>query len=124
MGWFQGLMPKEETFVNLVADQDATLVDASSALRRTIISAGGRHIVHTLGSKITRLTSIFTASLLGIPGSTTQTISRAIVGVGASRRVSAVRWNVAKDIVIAWVLTLPAAALVSALTFWVWGLFT
>jgi len=69
-------------------------------------------------------TTLFTASLLGIPGSTTQTISRAIVGVGASRRVSAVRWNVAKDIVIAWVLTLPAAALVSALTFWVWGLFT
>jgi PiT family inorganic phosphate transporter len=97
---------------------------------------GGWRIVHTMGSKITKLTpmqgfcaetgaaiTVLAATHFGIPVSTTQTISGAIVGVGASKRVSAVNWNVAKDIVIAWVLTLPAAAIVSALAFWVWGLF-
>ncbi|RYG11657.1 MAG: inorganic phosphate transporter, partial [Caulobacteraceae bacterium] len=97
---------------------------------------GGWRIVHTMGSKITKLTpmqgfcaetgaaiTVLAATHLGIPVSTTQTISGAIVGVGASKRVSAVRWNVAKDIVIAWVLTLPAAAVVGALAFWAWGLF-
>jgi PiT family inorganic phosphate transporter len=51
---------------------------------------------------------------MGIPVSTTHTITGAIVGVGAARRVSAVRWNVAKDIVVAWVVTMPAAALIAA----------
>jgi PiT family inorganic phosphate transporter len=85
-----------------------------------------------MGSKITRLSpqqgfcaetgaaaTVLLATHLGIPVSTTQTISGAIVGVGASRRVSAVRWNVAKDIVIAWFLTLPAAAIVGALAYYV-----
>jgi PiT family inorganic phosphate transporter len=93
---------------------------------------GGWKIVHTMGSKITRLSpqqgfcaetgaaaTVFLATHLGIPVSTTQVISGAIVGVGASRRVSAVRWNVAKDIVIAWFLTLPAAAIVGALAYYV-----
>jgi inorganic phosphate transporter, PiT family len=91
---------------------------------------GGWKIVHTMGSRITRLTpqqgfcaetgaaaTVFLATHFGIPVSTTQTISGAIVGVGASRRVSAVRWNVAKDIVIAWFLTLPAAAVVGAIAY-------
>jgi PiT family inorganic phosphate transporter len=98
---------------------------------------GGWRIVHTMGSKITKLTpmqgfcaetgaaiTVLAATHFGIPVSTTQTISGAIVGVGASKRVSAVRWNVAKDIVIAWVLTLPAAGVVGALAYWAWGLFT
>jgi PiT family inorganic phosphate transporter len=89
---------------------------------------GGWRIVHTMGSKITKLTpmqgfcaetgaaiTVLAATHFGIPVSTTHTISGAIVGVGASRRVSAVRWNVAKDIVIAWVLTMPAAGLIGAL---------
>ena len=92
---------------------------------------GGWRIVHTMGSKITRLTpvqgfcaetggaiTLFAATELGIPVSTTHTITGAIVGVGAARRVSAVRWNVAKNIVVAWVLTLPAAAAVSAAVYW------
>jgi PiT family inorganic phosphate transporter len=54
------------------------------------------------------------ATWLGIPVSTTHTITGAIVGVGAARRVSAVRWNVAKDIVIAWIVTMPAAGLIGA----------
>jgi PiT family inorganic phosphate transporter len=89
---------------------------------------GGWRIVHTMGSKITRLTPIqgfcaetggaltlFGATWLGIPVSTTHTITGAIVGVGAARRVSAVRWNVASNIVVAWVVTIPAAALIGAM---------
>jgi PiT family inorganic phosphate transporter len=96
---------------------------------------GGWRIVHTMGSKITRLTpmqgfcaetggaiTLFLATHIGVPVSTTHTITGAIVGVGASRRVSAVRWGVAKSIVTAWVVTLPAAGLVAAgfyyLGFW------
>ena len=94
---------------------------------------GGWRIVHTMGSKITRLTPmqgfcaetggaimLFMATHIGVPVSTTHTITGAIVGVGASRRVSAVRWGVAKDIVTAWIVTLPAAA-VSAAVFYYLG---
>ena len=89
---------------------------------------GGWRIVRTMGSKITRLTPmqgfcaetggaamLFLATWLGIPVSTTHTITGAIVGVGAARRISAVRWNVAGNIVFAWIVTMPAAALVAAL---------
>ncbi|MFL5014878.1 MAG: inorganic phosphate transporter [Rhizobium sp.] len=92
---------------------------------------GGWRIVHTMGSKITRLTpmqgfcaetggaiSLFAATWLGIPVSTTHTITGAIIGVGAARKVSAVRWNVASNIVMAWVITLPAAALIAAVFYW------
>lgn len=88
---------------------------------------GGWRIVHTMGSKITRLTpmqgfcaetggaiTLFLATGLGIPVSTTHTITGAIVGVGAARRVSAVRWNVAKDIVVAWIVTMPMSAFIAA----------
>jgi len=64
-----------------------------------------------------RAITLFTATALGVPVSTTHTITGAIVGVGAARRVSAVRWNVARDIVIAWVVTMPMAALIAALFF-------
>jgi PiT family inorganic phosphate transporter len=89
---------------------------------------GGWRIVHTMGSKITRLTpmqgfcaetggaiSLFAATGLGIPVSTTHTITGSIVGVGAARRVSAVRWNIASNIITAWVVTIPAAAMLGAL---------
>lgn len=97
---------------------------------------GGWRIVHTMGSKITRLNpmqgfcaetggalTLFGATWLGIPVSTTHTITGAIIGVGAARRVSAVRWGLAGNIVVAWVITLPAAALISALFYCVAGLF-
>ena len=93
---------------------------------------GGWKIVHTMGSKITRLSpaqgfcaetggaiTLFMATHLGIPVSTTHTITGAIVGVGASRRLSAVRWNIASRIIVAWVVTLPAAALIGAGFYWV-----
>ncbi|MGN6307845.1 MAG: inorganic phosphate transporter [Mesorhizobium sp.] len=92
---------------------------------------GGWRIVHTMGSKITRLNpmqgfcaetggaiTLFGATWLGIPVSTTHTITGAIVGVGAARRVSAVRWGLAGNIVVAWVVTLPATAAIAALTYW------
>ncbi len=95
---------------------------------------GGWRIVRTMGSKITHLNpmqgfcaetggaiTLFTATYLGVPVSTTHTITGAIVGVGAARKMSAVRWSVASQIVLAWVLTLPAAALISALTYWLSG---
>jgi PiT family inorganic phosphate transporter len=97
---------------------------------------GGWRIVHTMGSKITRLNpmqgfcaetggalTLFGATWLGIPVSTTHTITGAIVGVGAARRVSAVRWGLAGNIVIAWIVTMPAAALISASVYWLTSLF-
>ena len=62
--------------------------------------------------------TLFLATALGVPVSTTHTITGAIVGVGAARRVSAVRWNVASSIVYAWVITIPASAGVAALAYW------
>ena len=88
---------------------------------------GGWRIVRTMGSRITRLNpmqgfcaetggalTLFLATWLGIPVSTTHTITGAIIGVGAARKVSAVRWNIAGSIVIAWIITLPAAAVIGA----------
>jgi inorganic phosphate transporter, PiT family len=92
---------------------------------------GGWRIVHTMGSRITQLKpvqgfcaetggaiTLFLATALGVPVSTTHTITGAIVGVGAARRATAVRWVVAQRIVIAWVLTLPAAGLIGAFACW------
>ena len=91
---------------------------------------GGWRIVHTMGSKITKLQpvggfaaetagalTLFASSSLGVPVSTTHTITGAIVGVGAVRRFSAVRWGVARRIVWAWILTIPASALIAAGTY-------
>jgi PiT family inorganic phosphate transporter len=92
---------------------------------------GGWRIVHTMGSKITRLSpmqgfcaetagaiTLFGATYLGIPVSTTHTITGAIVGVGAARRTSAVRWGVARGIVVAWIITIPASATIAAIAYW------
>jgi PiT family inorganic phosphate transporter len=88
---------------------------------------GGWRIVHTLGSRITRLhpvqgfcaeaggsMTLFLATYFGVPVSTTHTITGAIVGVGAARKVAGVRWNVASNVVVAWIVTLPASALFGA----------
>jgi PiT family inorganic phosphate transporter len=100
--------------------------------------AGGWRIIHTMGSKITKLQpvngfaaetgaagAIFVATFFGIPVSTTHAITGSIVGVGSTRRLSAVRWGVAGRIVWAWVLTIPAAAVTGAATYsllrW-WGM--
>jgi PiT family inorganic phosphate transporter len=91
---------------------------------------GGWRIVRTMGSRITRLApvqgvcaetagsiTLFLATGLGIPVSTTHTITGAIVGVGAARRTSAVRWGVARQIVTAWVITMPAAGIMGAMLY-------
>ena len=97
---------------------------------------GGWRIVHTMGQKITKLKpvggfsaesagaiTLFGTALAGIPVSTTHTITGAIVGVGAVQRLSAVRWGVARRIVWAWMLTIPASAIVAGATFGVMHLF-
>jgi PiT family inorganic phosphate transporter len=96
---------------------------------------GGWRIVHTVGSRITRLTPaqgfcastggaimLFAATYLGIPVSTTHTVTGSVIGVGAARKVSAVRWRVATDIVIAWIVTLPISAAVAACFYLLSGL--
>jgi PiT family inorganic phosphate transporter len=94
--------------------------------------SGGWRIVHTMGSKITKLkpvggfcaetagaVTLFFATLTGIPVSTTHTITGAIVGVGATRRLSAVKWGVAGRIVWAWILTIPIAAIIAAISYFI-----
>jgi PiT family inorganic phosphate transporter len=98
--------------------------------------SGGWRIVHTMGSKITKLQpfggfaaetsgaiTLFVASSLGVPVSTTHTITGAIIGVGAVKRLSAVRWGVARRIVWAWILTIPASGLLSAIAYMVCTMF-
>jgi PiT family inorganic phosphate transporter len=93
---------------------------------------GGWRIVRTMGQRITKLKpvhgfcaetggaiTLFLASFLGIPVSTTHTITGAIVGVGSTRKVSAVRWGVAGNIVWAWIFTIPASAFIAAVSWWV-----
>jgi len=99
-------------------------------------AAGGWRIIRTMGQKVVKLdpvhgfaaettaaTIIFTASHFGMPVSTTHVISTAIMGVGASDRLSAVRWGVAGNIIIAWILTIPASGLAAALAFLVLDVF-
>jgi PiT family inorganic phosphate transporter len=123
-------------------------VDAGAAIPLWVVLAahtaiglgtltGGWRIVKTMGSKITRLQpvggvaaesgaamTLFATSAAGIPVSTTHTITGAIVGVGAARRLSAVRWGVAGRVVWAWILTIPGAFAISWLTFQVVDLFS
>ncbi|MBS0479134.1 MAG: inorganic phosphate transporter [Proteobacteria bacterium] len=98
--------------------------------------SGGWKIIETMGSRITKLSqhqgfsaslggsiTIFGASLLGIPVSTTHTITGSVIGAGVARRASAVRWGVAQNVVIAWVITIPASAAVGALFYMLTRLF-
>jgi PiT family inorganic phosphate transporter len=119
---------------HLPTDADVPLwvvLSAHTAIGLGTLSGGWR-IVKTMGSKITRLqpsggmaaesaaaATLFFTSAAGIPVSTTHTITGAIVGVGAARRLSAVRWGVAGRVVWAWVLTIPGAFIISMLTFYV-----
>jgi PiT family inorganic phosphate transporter len=97
---------------------------------------GGWRIVKTMGQRITKLKpvggfaaecagsiTLFTATYFGIPVSTTHTITGAIIGVGTARGSSAVRWAVAGNIVIAWLVTIPASAAIAALAWWIGGAF-
>ncbi len=107
------------------------ILSAHAAIALGTLSGGWR-IIHTMGSKITKLQpvggfaaetagaiSLFTATHLGIPVSTTHTITGAIIGVGSIRRLSAVRWGIAGRIVWAWLLTIPASAGIAATIWWI-----
>lgn len=97
---------------------------------------GGWKIIETMGSRITKLSQhqgfsaslggsvmVFTASLLGIPVSTTHTITGCVIGAGTARRASAVRWGVAQSVMIAWIITIPASATVGAIFYFLTRLF-
>ncbi|GAB2542121.1 MULTISPECIES: inorganic phosphate transporter [unclassified Simplicispira] len=125
----------------LIATGYASASDASPPLWSIVICYaaiglgtmfGGWRIVKTMGQKITKLKpvggfcaetggamTLFLATMLGIPVSTTHTITGAIVGVGSTQRASAVRWGVAGNIVWAWILTIPASAFVAAIAYWI-----
>jgi PiT family inorganic phosphate transporter len=98
--------------------------------------SGGWRIIETMGTRITKLSQhqgfsasmggsvmLFTASWLGIPVSTTHTITGCVIGAGAARRASAVRWQVAGNVMTAWLITIPASAAVAALFYWLTTLF-
>jgi len=118
----QGSLPQIPLYVVLLAHGAIALGTLS----------GGWRIVHTMGSKITKLrpvggfsaetagaTTLFAATFLGIPVSTTHTITGAIAGVGSTTRLSAVKWRVAGRIVWAWILTIPMAASIAAVSFFI-----
>jgi PiT family inorganic phosphate transporter len=97
---------------------------------------GGWKIIETMGSRITKLSQhqgfaastggsvmLFGASWLGIPVSTTHTITGAVIGAGVAKRASAVRWGVARNVVMAWIITIPASGAVAAFFFWLTTLF-
>ena len=118
----QGSLPQIPLYVVLLAHAAIALGTLS----------GGWRIVHTMGSKITKLrpvggfsaetagaTTLFAATFLGIPVSTTHTITGAIAGVGSTTRLSAVKWRVAGRIVWAWILTIPMAASIAAVSFFI-----
>jgi PiT family inorganic phosphate transporter len=123
---------------HLPTDADVPLwvvLSAHTAIGLGTLSGGWR-IVKTMGSKITRLqpaggvaaetaaaSTLFFTSAAGIPVSTTHTITGAIVGVGAARRLSAVRWGVASRVVWAWILTIPGAFAISAVSYWLVAVF-
>jgi PiT family inorganic phosphate transporter len=107
------------------------VVAVSAAAIAIGTSLGGWRLIRTLGGKFykirplhsfsTQLTSasvILGASLIGVPVSTSQVVSSAIIGVGSSERASQVRWSVAEEIVTAWLITIPASALLSAGVYW------
>jgi PiT family inorganic phosphate transporter len=92
---------------------------------------GGWRIIETMGTRITKLSQhqafsasagasvmLFAASFLGIPVSTTHTVTGCVIGAGAARRASAVRWGIAGNVAIAWVITIPASAVVAAIFYW------
>lgn len=126
MGWYGAAADPKHLGIDMWV-----ILSAHSAIALGTI-LGGWRIVKTMGSKITKLDpvhgfaaetagagAIIGTSIIGIPISTTHVISTSIIGVGATRRMSAVRWGVARSIVWAWFLTIPCAALVGALTYFV-----
>jgi inorganic phosphate transporter, PiT family len=130
-----GLMTKQDMLANWGRLHWPIILSAHAAIAAGTYFGGWR-IVHTMGQRITKLKpvggfcaesagaiTLFGTALAGIPVSTTHTITGAIVGVGSVNRFSAVRWGVATRIVWAWILTIPASALMAGVTYWLIHLF-
>ena len=130
-----GFMSKEDMLANWGHLHWPIILSAHAAIAAGTYFGGWR-IVHTMGQKITKLKpvggfcaeaagaiTLFGTALAGIPVSTTHTITGAIVGVGSVQRFSAVRWGVATRIVWAWIVTIPASALMASATYWLIHLF-
>jgi PiT family inorganic phosphate transporter len=130
MGIIAGVLVASNINANATSEIPLWVVLSCHAAIALGTLSGGWRIVHTMGSRITKLkpvggfaaetagaAAIYMATYGGIPVSTTHTITGAIVGVGATRRLSAVRWGVAGRVVWAWVLTIPMSALIAALSF-------
>ncbi len=142
MGIIAGVLFTVPAYRSAVVDADGRIfipfwivLSAHAAIGLGTLSGGWR-IIHTMGSRITKLqpvhgfaaetgaaASVYLATVLGVPVSTTHAITGSIVGVGATRRLSAVRWGVASQIVWAWMLTIPGAAVIGMSTYVVLGLF-
>ena len=75
--------------------------------------------IHSFSTQLTSSFVILSASFLGLPVSTSQVVSSAITGVGSSERFGKVRWSVAEEIVMAWIITIPASALIAAVVYWI-----
>lgn len=126
-----GFMSKEDMLANWGHLHWPIILAAHSAIAAGTYFGGWR-IVHTMGQRITKLRpvggfcaesagaiTLFGTALAGIPVSTTHTITGAIVGVGSVNRISAVRWGIAARIVWAWILTIPASAVMAGISFWI-----
>ena len=122
---------KRQRLLSLTDPRTAWIIAGCHLAMAVGTALGGWRIVRTMGMRITRLRPIggfcaetagaltlFGATHAGIPVSTTHTITGAIIGVGASRRASAVRWGIARGIVIAWIVTIPASATIAAVSYW------
>lgn len=131
MGIIAGALVVSNLNTNATKDLPLWVVLSCHAAIALGTLSGGWRIVRTMGSRLTKLKpvggfaaetsgalTLFMATYGGIPVSTTHTITGAIVGVGATRRLSAVRWGVAATVLWAWILTIPLSALIAALCFW------
>jgi PiT family inorganic phosphate transporter len=113
-----GVLPADSTIPLWVIVLAATAISFGTAAGGwRIIKTMGQRVVHGFAAETTAATIILTASHFGMPVSTTHVISSAIIGVGSSDRLSAVRWGVAGNIVVAWILTLPASALMAGIAY-------
>jgi PiT family inorganic phosphate transporter len=130
MGIIAGVLYASDMIPEFTIDLWVVLI-AHAAIGLGTLSGGWR-IIHTMGQRITRLQpvggfaaetggaiAIFSATLLGVPVSTTHTITGSIIGVGSTKRLSAVRWGVAGRIVWGWILTIPASAMIAGVSFFI-----
>ena len=119
-----GVLPEFQVpFWVIAVSAAAIAIGTSLAGWRLIRTLGGKFYkirpLHSFSTQLSSAGVILAASLLGVPVSTSQVVSSAIIGVGSAERASKVRWSVAEEIIIAWLITIPASGLIAAATYWV-----